>query len=129
MTTPSDGFSFEEPNVNTQIEQADKALHPEPESGIMGLIMKTRIKPELKPFIDHILSRAIQRGKFDILGNGSVNYNAAEGMIMADFLTSIAIDGQGREDLIEIVKEMPRAPRPGFMGNRGGGGTYQDSMG
>ena len=121
-------MTFEEPGVNTQIEQADQALHPSAKGGIMGLVMKARITPETKPFIDHIMSRAIQRNKFDILGDGNqTEYNAADALAMSDFLTSIAVNGQGREDLIQMVSQIPRPTRPGFLGGRGG--TYSNEIG
>ncbi len=127
MSVEDMGMSFNEPSVNTQIEQADKALHPEATGGIMGLIMKSRIEKHLKPLIDHILSRAIQRGKFDILGDGKgASLNAAESMVMADFLTSIAVEGEGRAELIEIVSQIPRPQRMG--GRFGGGGSYKEDI-
>lgn len=123
---PDVGVSFDEPGINTQIEQADKALHPEAKQGLMGLVMKARIKPHLKPYVDHILSRGIQRGKFNIFGD-SEDYNAAEAMVMADFLTSVAVDGRGREDLIEMVTELPNH-KMNWGGNNQGGGNYRENI-
>ena len=122
------GISFEEGSFDTQIKQSDEALHPNTDRGILALALKSRINKRTKPYIDQILARAVQRGKLQLVPSEQ-KYNKAEALAMVDMVTSIALEGKGREDLIEIVTQRPHfMNRNRFPGMGGNGGSYNEDL-
>lgn len=124
------GFVGMNPKGENLIEQADQAMNPNPDDKLAALFMKTRIDPNVIPQVNHLLSKAIQAGKMPNLFPNGTKLNAADASLFADVLTSIAVEGESRKELIEIVGQaMPS--RRGFLGGlfgRGNGGSYSDDI-
>lgn len=111
---------------STIVQQIDQGLHPEGDS-FVELMVKTRVSPQTQPYIDHILSRAIQTGKFKVPVADGQQLNAAESLALAHSLTQISIRGESRGEFTKTLGGIGGAMRSPFrmfgqrrMSNYGG---------
>ncbi len=107
------------------IREANEALFPDGRN-LIGLLMKGRLNPVVKPQADHILSMAIRRGKLDrALGLNGKELNAAEALYVADVINSYGTNGLSRDEMLEAFSALPtmeRRPRNNANGAAGGFG-------
>lgn len=111
---------------STIVQQIDKGLHPDGVS-FVELMVKSRVSPQTQPYIDHILSRAIQTGKFSVPVASGKKLNAAESLALAHSITQIAIRGESRAEFTKTLGGIGGAMRSPFrmfgqrrMSNYGG---------
>jgi len=105
---------------NQSIKQLDRAMHPDG-SSLIELWMKSRITPEAQPFLDHIMADGIRRGKFAVPFLTTKKINAAEALVAANMITSIALSGEGRSEFQKIlggVSAFVRQPMNYFKGQQ-----------